>query len=425
MFPRETRRTRRGGQIRRRPDQTGLECLEGRELLAYTPLGFSLPDLTVSGYAAPAASWNGTLAVTVTVQNLGASTIREPLALAPGSTSTADSAPTIVEVYLSRTKGLNAKTFPIGAISVPSIPQNSDTTLTQTLTMPAQLPGFPGNGGKVYVSFAVDPFHTIPESDYTNNSSGPKPLVIAAALPALVAVGLDVPPVMQPGDTINPNIRIDNLGPADTAAQGPVTVDLIASTTPTFNSGSTIVASYTVANIPGIQNAPEQSPTIAPSVIPHRRIGEHGPHRGPAGHAPGRAEELFPRRRDRSEPDDQATAQDRQGQGLWRRLHALAQGRAADREPAAGRCLDLGRYGRHPDLPHTALSPPAAADRRRRIPRADPFRRSKGSARSVRRRGRSAPLTPASPSPYNHRSVGVPPEWSNDLPSRTPGRTTA
>jgi hypothetical protein len=241
-----------------------LECLEGRELLAYTPLGFSLPDLTVSGYAAPAASWNGTLAVSVTVQNLGASTINEPLALAPGSTSTADSAATIVEVYLSRTKGPNAKTFPIGSISVPSVLQNSDTTLTQTLTMPSQLPGFPGSG-TVYVSFAVDPFHTIPESDYTNNASGPKPLVIAPALPALVAAGLDVPPVMQPGDTINPNIRIDNLGPADTATQGPVTVDLIASTTPTFNSGSTIVASYTVANIPGIQNNPEQTPTIAPS----------------------------------------------------------------------------------------------------------------------------------------------------------------
>jgi hypothetical protein len=241
-----------------------LECLEGRELLAFTPLGFSLPDLTVSGSAAPAAAWNGTLAVTVTVQNLGASTINEPLALAPGSTSTADSEPTIVQVYLSRKKNSPGKAVAIGTIDVPSVPQNSDVTLSETLAMPAQLPGFPGSG-TVYVSFAVDPFHTIPESDYTNNGSGPKPLVIAPKLPALVGVGLDVPPVMQPGDTINPNIRIDNLGPADTAVQGPVTVDLIASTTPTFNSGSTIIASYTVADIPGIQNTPEQTPTIAPS----------------------------------------------------------------------------------------------------------------------------------------------------------------
>jgi hypothetical protein len=241
-----------------------LECLEGRELLAFTPLGFSLPDLTVSGYAAPAASWNGSLAVTVTVQNLGASTINEPLALAPGSTSTADSQPTVVEVYLQRKKAPTPRTIPIGSISIPSIPQNSSETFTQTITMPSQLPGFPGDGGTVYVSFAVDPFHTIPEADFTNNASGPKPLVIAAPLPELVGVGLDVPPVMQPGDTINPNIRIDNLGPADTAAQGPVTVALVASTTPTFNSRSTIVASYTVANIPGIQNVPEQSPTIAP-----------------------------------------------------------------------------------------------------------------------------------------------------------------
>jgi hypothetical protein len=241
-----------------------LECLEGRELLAYTPLGFSLPDLTVSGYAAPAASWNGTLAVTVTVQNLGASTINEPLSLAPGSTSTADAQATQVEVYLSKKKGPNARPVGIGTITIPSVAQNSDTTVSQTLAMPAQFPGFPGDGGTVYVSFAVDPFHTIPESDYTNNASGPKPLLIAAPFPELVAEGLDVPPVMQPGDTINPNISIDNLGPADTAAQGPVTVDLIASTTPTFNRGSTVIASYTIANIPGIANVPQQTPAIAP-----------------------------------------------------------------------------------------------------------------------------------------------------------------
>ena len=43
MFPWESRRTRRSGRDRRRPDLAALECLEGRELLAYSALGASLP----------------------------------------------------------------------------------------------------------------------------------------------------------------------------------------------------------------------------------------------------------------------------------------------------------------------------------------------------------------------------------------------
>ena len=34
-------------------------ALETRELLAYTPLGYSLPDLTVSGYTRTVAAWGG------------------------------------------------------------------------------------------------------------------------------------------------------------------------------------------------------------------------------------------------------------------------------------------------------------------------------------------------------------------------------
>src|SRR5438128_12683229 len=63
VFPWESRRTRRSGRDRRRPDLAALECLEGRELLAHTALGFSLPDLAISGFAAPVASWGGPLAV--------------------------------------------------------------------------------------------------------------------------------------------------------------------------------------------------------------------------------------------------------------------------------------------------------------------------------------------------------------------------
>ena len=49
--PQRSRRTPAGSPT--------LEQLETRELLAYTPLGFSLPDLTVSGYASTVAAWGG------------------------------------------------------------------------------------------------------------------------------------------------------------------------------------------------------------------------------------------------------------------------------------------------------------------------------------------------------------------------------
>ena len=67
----------------------------------FSPLGFSLPDLTITGQAGPRAAWGGTLVVSAILQNIGASTITEPLSQLPttqartpgspyGSTSTAD-----------------------------------------------------------------------------------------------------------------------------------------------------------------------------------------------------------------------------------------------------------------------------------------------------------------------------------------------
>ena len=140
----------------------------------------------------------------------------------------------------------------VGTIATPEIDQNDLVQLTQTLTLPAQPKGFPSDGGKVYVSFAINPTGNVSESDYTNNSSrSSQPVLIEAPFPELVVTAIDVPPIMQPGDTIQPTIRIANLGPASTSTQGPVTVDLVASTTRKFTSGSSILATYSVANVPG------------------------------------------------------------------------------------------------------------------------------------------------------------------------------
>jgi hypothetical protein len=251
VFPRESRPERRNGRERRRPDLAALECLEKRELLAFSVLGTSLPDLTVSGYASPVASWNGPLTVTVNVQNVAASSQVEPLALPIGSPSSADAGPFAVGVYISRSPTTFKKAVRIGEVDFAGLTQNTATQATQTVALPPQIPGFPNNGGKIYVLFKVNDTRTVLETNAAPNTSKVTRVTLEAPLPELSVVGFDVPPVMQPGDTIQPNIRIANLGPADTAPQGPVTIALVASTTPTFNSGSSIIATYSIDNIPG------------------------------------------------------------------------------------------------------------------------------------------------------------------------------
>ncbi len=83
MLPWETLRAREDRRTRRRKQLAAPEVLEGRELLSYTSLGYSLPDLTISGIGGPAAAWGGSYQLTVLVKNTGASTIIEPLSLVP------------------------------------------------------------------------------------------------------------------------------------------------------------------------------------------------------------------------------------------------------------------------------------------------------------------------------------------------------
>jgi len=257
VLPWESRLKRRKVRAPRRPELDTLESLEGRELLAYTPLGFSLPDLSVQAFAGPAASWGNPLTVTVNVKNTGASTLIEPLALVPGATSTADAQPTTVVVSVS-SREQGSRSVPIGAINIPVIRQNDVEQFTATFTLPNRPSGFPNNG-TVFLHAQVNPNRNVLETDYTNNISNTATVLIQPAFPQLQAVGLDVPPYMQPGDTIQPNIHIANLGPVSTAAQGPVTVALVASVDRKFGPGSSVIATYQIANIPGINNAPTKN----------------------------------------------------------------------------------------------------------------------------------------------------------------------
>src|SRR5271165_3546891 len=59
VLPWETLRARDDRRARRRTDLASLEQLEGRQLLSYSSLGYSLPDLQVRGLAGSVAKWGG------------------------------------------------------------------------------------------------------------------------------------------------------------------------------------------------------------------------------------------------------------------------------------------------------------------------------------------------------------------------------
>jgi hypothetical protein len=242
---------------------SGPEALEGRDLLSYTPLGFSLPDLTVTGQAAPVAAWGGQMAVTVTVRNIGASSMIEPLALQYGAVSSADAGPSTVAVYISRRPRFGPGAIKVGEISFPGIRQNSLAIETESITLPQQPPGFAGNGGKFYVEFQVDPTHAIQDFNRANNITRiGVPVEIAANLPDLFAIALDTPPVMQPGDTIQPNIKVANFGTANPSAQGSFEVDLVASTDTTFGPGDTVLSRFIVTSLPPLSLVPSTNTVL-------------------------------------------------------------------------------------------------------------------------------------------------------------------
>jgi len=192
--------------------------------------------------------------VSVYLQNIGTSTTTEPTAQAPGDTSQADAGDSTIAVVLTpHAKSLKGA-INLGTIDAAPVPQNNIELLTQSFTLPSRPAGFAHSGGKFYVRFIANSNDALLEASQVNNVSKAVPVsVVGRALPQLQAIALYVPDVMQPGDTISPTIQVENLG---TAASGPVQVALVASVTPSFTLGSSIVALYTVDNIPSVSQTP-------------------------------------------------------------------------------------------------------------------------------------------------------------------------
>jgi hypothetical protein len=270
VVPRDSRRERRSGRPRRRPERISVEGLETRQLLAYSPFGYSLPQLAVTGFAANQASWGGSLTVDVTVQNQGASSLVEPLNQAPGSSnntlntppgvstnSTADSPPTTVEVYGSSRANSTRNLTLLETIDIPGVTQNSTYENISTFALPAKPAGF---GNHLFLTLVVNNNQAFSqESNSQNVFHVPKPVTIAAPLPNLQVTAFDIPSSLQPGDVIAPTIRIANLGAADINAQGPVTVELVASLNKTFGPGDSVVGSFVINSLPGLSGVPTQT----------------------------------------------------------------------------------------------------------------------------------------------------------------------
>lgn len=254
----KVRRMRRGGVL-----GPGLEGLEERELLSFSPLGFSLPDLTVTGVSAPVAAYGGTLTVSVDVRNLGASSITEPYLLSQGAPSAADAPPSEVAVFLGRGPQRRGPLVPLGTIPIPAVAQNSLVTVTQTLPMPDRPGRLPGLGQTAYVYFRIDPAGTIIEHDRRNNfSRRGAPVNITVDLPDLYAVALDVPTVMQPGDVIAPTIRVANFGAANPSEQGTFLVQLVASTDQDFGPGDSVLDTFTISSLPPLAAVPMRNTVL-------------------------------------------------------------------------------------------------------------------------------------------------------------------
>ncbi len=258
--------------------------LEGRQLLSYSSLGYSLPDVSITGQAGPVAAWGGTLTVKVTLKNTGASTIDEPLSLTPATQvfpgpdgrsvppyyvpSSADAGTVPIAAFLTPGPRSMAGAISLGTFLAPSLTQNNIEQFSQLFGLPQRPSNFRA-AGIFYIRLFANPGQTKIESNYTNDISPAIPVrFVSSALPMLRVTALDVPSVMQPGDTIAPTFQITNLGSASTASQGSVQVALVESTTPDFNLGSKIIVLYTLPNaIPGQSAAP-----VVASAHHHARL---------------------------------------------------------------------------------------------------------------------------------------------------------
>jgi hypothetical protein len=250
-----------------------LECLERRELLAASAsasasasAASTLPDLVNSALvtSVSVADWGQTVEVNGRVKNQGASTTTAPFE---------------ITVYASPIRGINRYSVPIGEVQIPAGVAPGEAVPYQTsVTIPTTpVPDVSSAGGTLYITAAVDPGHTIPESNYHNNEDLGPPydtdaVLIQAPVPAnLVGTTLVVTPTDPTwGSTITVTAQITN----QSSGSSPQTRALLSLTpqglgyggSTTVGIGSIIVpplGAYQTVNL--VQNI--TLPAVEPSSI--------------------------------------------------------------------------------------------------------------------------------------------------------------
>lgn len=257
------KRPQPGARARRRAFRVvSPERLESRELL--TGFANSIPNLVVQGFPTPLATWGGPFSASISVSNTASNTTLQPLSLQPGESSPADAGQFTVAVSLISKAGGRTHAVQLGSVPFSGLAQNSSETLTANFVLPNRPLHFPSFGGKTYLQLVVNPSRSLVQPGAAANVFVDRqdPVKIVTPAAAVRVVGVDLPATMQPGDTIAPNIRLANVGAINSAVGGPLTVELVASTSKFFTAGVSVVAKYTVDQIQPQSLVPTQSLTF-------------------------------------------------------------------------------------------------------------------------------------------------------------------
>jgi hypothetical protein len=242
-----------------------LESLERRELLTASA-NSTLPDLVNSSLvtSTSVSDWGGQFEVEGRVKNQG------------GSTTTA---PFQITLYAAPVRGINRYAVPIAQVMIPAgLAPGADVPYDSSVTLPSTpIPDVRSNGGTVYIDAAVNPGHTVAESNYHNNEDlGPPydaaPVLIQASIPPdLVATTLAVTPANATwGSTITVTAQITN----QSSGSSPQTRALLALTPQGLTYGSS--TTFAIGNIIVPPLAPYQTvnlvqnitlPAVEPSAI--------------------------------------------------------------------------------------------------------------------------------------------------------------
>lgn len=256
----------------------GVEGLESRELMAYSAFGYSLPDLTVTGFSGLVGSRGEALSVTVDVQNLGAASLPEPdkealiipeaPAPPPVSPQThADAGPSVVRVRMGRPGASFSQSIPIGDIQIPRLPENDIVRVTSSITLPPTgiFPKLPTRGPAV-LYFMADANHQVVELDEANNRDlHPFQFTLAAPLPDVNAIAMSNSQPLRPGDLITNDFKLVNSGTVNTNTQQPFFVDLVRSNDLVYQPGrDEVLARYQIGGNQALSN-------IQPSALASRK----------------------------------------------------------------------------------------------------------------------------------------------------------